>query len=119
VTRGEKRGTGLGFPTANLRPPARKVIPAHGIYAAFAEVGEQRLPAAVSVGVRPTFGGGELLIEAYLLDFDGDLYGKVVALEFVERIRPELRFDTADALVDRMSEDVAAVREILNAVAAL
>lgn len=116
VVRGEQRGRALGFPTANLRPPPGKVIPGHGIYAGFAEVdGVPRL-AAVNVGVRPTFDGTEVLIEAHLLDFDGDLYGRWLTLEFVERLRPEIRFENVDALVEQMGDDVSQVRQILNTV---
>lgn len=115
VVDGDKRGKTLGFPTANLRPPARKVIPGRGIYAAFAHVGGESRPAAVNVGVRPTFGGTELLIEAFILDFEGDLYGSILTLEFVEKLRPELEFDNVEALVGRINDDVAKVRQILNA----
>jgi len=114
VIDGEKRGRGLGFPTANLRPPERKAIPGHGIYAALAGTGGLVYPAAVNVGVRPTFGESELLIEAYLLDFEGDLYGSVLTLEFVEHLRPELEFEDVDALIERMNDDVNSVRRILN-----
>jgi riboflavin kinase/FMN adenylyltransferase len=114
VDHGEKRGRALGFPTANLRPPERKVIPGNGIYAAFAELDGRAHPAAVNVGVRPTFGGGELLVEAYLLDFEADLYGRVLTLEFVDRLRPEVQFDDVGALVARMNDDVAGVRRILG-----
>jgi riboflavin kinase/FMN adenylyltransferase len=118
VLHGEKRGRDLGFPTANLRPPERKVIPGRGIYAVFARFEGERLPAAVSVGVRPTFGGGELLIEAFVLDFEGDLYGKTMTIEFVERLRPELEFENVGALIARMSDDVEDVRRILDAAVA-
>jgi riboflavin kinase/FMN adenylyltransferase len=114
VVPGDRRGKTLGFPTANLRPPARKVIPGRGIYAAFAHLGGEALAAAVNVGVRPTFGGGELLIEAFILDFDRDIYGSVLDLEFVERLRPELEFDNPEALVDAMNLDVARVRQVLE-----
>lgn len=114
VIDGEKRGRALGFPTANLRPPLRKVIPGHGIYAAYAHIdGEDHL-AAVNVGVRPTFGDSELLIEAYLLDFEGDLYGQALTVEFVEKLRPELEFVSVEALVERIEQDVADVRRILK-----
>ena len=114
VVDGDKRGRDIGFPTANLRPPERKVIPATGIYACFVLVGDRRHDAAVSVGVRPTFGGGELLIEAFILDFDGDIYGEQITVEFVEYTRPELAFDGVDELVDQMSDDVSRVRAILE-----
>ena len=117
VVPGDQRGKALGFPTANLEPPARKVIPGNGIYAAFAHVGAETLAAAVSVGVRPTFGGTKTLIEAFILDFDRDIYGSVLELEFVERLRPELEFESAEALIGAMNEDVVRVRQVLESAA--
>ncbi|HSM46071.1 MAG TPA: bifunctional riboflavin kinase/FAD synthetase [Acidimicrobiia bacterium] len=114
VVEGDKRGRELGFPTANLHPPGRKVIPATGVYACFATVRGTRRDAAVNVGVRPTFGGGELLVEAYVLDFDEDLYGEDMTLEFVSYLRPELNFDSVADLVARMGEDVENARIILS-----
>jgi riboflavin kinase/FMN adenylyltransferase len=114
VVDGEKRGRAIGYPTANLRPPRNKVIPGHGIYAGYAHRDGEAHLTAVSVGVRPTFGESELLIEAYLLDFAGDLYGTTLTVEFVEKLRPEIEFDNVDALVDRINDDVAAVRQILR-----
>lgn len=116
VIDGDKRGRQLGFPTANIFPPRRKVIPAAGVYACFARLGDDTLGAAVNVGFRPTFGGSTLLIEAFLLDFDADVYGRSLTLEFVEYLRPELRFDAVTALVARMREDVAETRKILGSV---
>ncbi|HEU4894747.1 MAG TPA: riboflavin biosynthesis protein RibF, partial [Acidimicrobiia bacterium] len=113
VVHGDERGRVLGFPTANLRPPGRKVVPANGVYSCFAVVDGHRHDAAVNVGVRPTFGGGELLVEAHLLDFDGDLYGHRLELEFVGYTRPELSFSSVEELVARMGEDVALTREVL------
>lgn len=113
VVDGDKRGREIGFPTANLRPPQRKLIPATGVYACFARVREQVHPAAVNVGVRPTFGGEELLIEAFILEFSEEIYGEEMTVEFVEYLRPELRFDDVDSLVDQMGEDVARSRDIL------
>jgi riboflavin kinase/FMN adenylyltransferase len=117
VVPGDQRGKAMGFPTANLEPPARKVIPGNGIYAAFAHVGAETLAAAVSVGVRPTFGGTKTMIEAFILDFDRDIYGSVLELEFVERLRPELEFASVEALVEAMNEDVARVRQVLKSAA--
>lgn len=115
VIDGDKRGRDIGFPTANLRPPARKVVPRPGVYACFAVVDNKTRDAAVNVGVRPTFGGGgELLIEAFILDFDADLYGKEITLEFVKYLRPELRFDGVDELVSQMATDVEVSRGILD-----
>jgi riboflavin kinase / FMN adenylyltransferase len=110
VVHGDERGRSLGFPTANLIPEEALVCPGHGVYACLAD----GRPAAVSIGVRPTFktGRGEL-IEAYLLDFDGDLYGAPLRLEFLARLRGERRFDTSEALVGQMHRDVERTREIV------
>jgi riboflavin kinase/FMN adenylyltransferase len=97
-----------------LRPPERKVLPATGIYAAWAHLGTEKVAAAVNVGTRPTFGGTELLIEAHLLDFDRDLYGQEVSLEFVERLRPELEFASAEELAEAITDDVERVRRLLE-----
>jgi riboflavin kinase / FMN adenylyltransferase len=109
VVQGDERGRELGFPTANLVPEEALACPGHGVYACLAD----GRPAAVSIGVRPTFntGRGEL-IEAYILDFDGDLYGSRLSIEFLERLRGERRFDTPEALVEQMHRDVARTREI-------
>ncbi len=109
VSHGDERGRELGFPTANLVPAEALACPGHGVYACLAG----GRPAAVSIGVRPTFdtGRGEL-IEAYILDFDGDLYGQTLKLEFLERLRGERRFESAEALVGQMRADVERTREI-------
>ena len=114
VVHGDKRGKDMGFPTANLMPPARKVIPGSGVYAAIAHVEGTSHMAAVNVGVRPTFGGRDLLVEAFLLDYDSDLYGDRLTIEFVAKLRPELEFEGVDPLVDRMHQDVEKSREILG-----
>lgn len=114
VVDGDKRGSEIGFPTANIHPPARKVLPARGVYSCFATVHGVRHDAAVNVGVRPTFGGGELLIEAFILDFSEDIYGADLTLEFVEYTRPELKFSGVDALVAQMQRDVAESRSVLD-----
>jgi riboflavin kinase/FMN adenylyltransferase len=112
VVPGDRRGQTLGFPTANIVPDDRLAVPGHGVYAAWAH----GRPAAVNVGVRPTFDTGRgLIVEAYLLDFDGDLYGEVLRVAFVERLRGEKRFETVDALVDQMHLDVERAREICSA----
>ncbi len=111
VIHGDERGRELGFPTANLVPEEALACPGHGVYACLAN-GD--VPAAVSIGVRPTFetGRGEL-IEAYLIDFDGDLYGSTLRLDFLARLRGERRFDTPEALIEQMRLDVARTREIV------
>jgi riboflavin kinase/FMN adenylyltransferase len=113
VAHGDKRGRTLGFPTANLVPDSALVVPDHGIYACRAQVGGENRLAAVNVGVRPTFKTGRgLLVEAYLLDFEGDLYGKELRLDFLERLRGERRFDTVEALVEQMHRDVDDARRV-------
>jgi len=112
VVEGDRRGRELGFPTANIVPDDRLACPGHGVYAAWAH-GQ---PAAVNVGVRPTFDTGRgLLVEAHLLDFDGDLYGETLRVAFIERLRGEKRFESVDALVDQMHLDVELARAICSA----
>jgi riboflavin kinase/FMN adenylyltransferase len=105
VIHGDARGHSIGFPTANLHVPERMATPADGVYAAWAEVDGRRHRAVVNIGVRPTFGVSQRTIEAHLLDFDDNLYGKVLTLGFVQRIREERRFDAIDALVAQITAD--------------
>ena len=143
VVKGDQRGRLLGFPTANLKPPEEKLIPAKGIYAAHVlvqkaeaqsdilhspcvcinarmrtgETPEQwdAYTSAVSVGVRPTFDGQELLVEAYLLDVTGlDLYGRCISVHFMARLRDEERFASVEALIAQMAEDVRTTRLLLQ-----
>ncbi len=110
VVPGDQRGRELGFPTANMVPDPELVCPAHGVYAC--RVGERL--AAVNVGVRPTFGADLMpLVEAFVLDFEGDLYGQRLTVEFVARLRGEQRFESVDELVDQMHRDVERTRELL------
>ena len=110
VVSGDRRGRELGFPTANIVPDDELVIPGHGVFAAFAN----GHPAAVNVGIRPTFETGRgLLVEAYLIDFDGDLYGQNLRVAFVKRLRGERRFPGVEELVAAMNRDVAEAREVL------
>lgn len=143
VVMGDQRGRLLGFPTANLKPPAEKLIPAKGIYAARVLVQKQETQSdethspcvfvdarmhvqttpqpwdaylsAVSIGIRPTFDGRELLIEAYLLDVEGlDLYGRCISIHFIARLRDEERFASIEALKAQMAEDVRNTRLLLQ-----
>lgn len=115
VVSGDRRGRTLGFPTANVVPEEELVCPGHGVYAARAD----GMPAAVSVGVRPTFGTGRgVLIEAYLIDRELDLYGHRLTIEFLRRLRGERRFDSAEALIEQMREDVERTRSLLASGAA-
>ena len=112
VVHGDKLGRELGMPTANIVPDDRLVSPGHGVYAGWAD----GHPAAISVGVRPTFETGRgLLVEPYLIDFEGDLYGKTLRIAFVEKLRGEKRFDSVDALIEQMHGDVERTREICAA----
>jgi riboflavin kinase / FMN adenylyltransferase len=114
VVAGDRRGRELGFPTANIVPDEALVHPGHGVYVARAD-GDC---AAVSVGVRPTFGTGRaLLIEAYLLDREVDLYGCVLRVEFLKRLRGERRFESVNELVEQMHRDVARTRELCRLLA--
>lgn len=116
VVAGDRRGRTLGFPTANLVPEEALVCPGHGIYATRVAWDGTWRCAAVNVGVRPTFQTGRgVLVEAFVLDWEGDLYGQQMTIEFVQRLRGERRFDSAEALVEQMHADVAAARAICGA----
>ena len=116
VEQGDQRGAEhLGMPTANLTVPERICLPADGVYAGtFVDEDEVERPAAISVGTRPTFyEDGDVLVEAYVLGFDGDLYGQRVKVRFREWVRGQERFDSTEALVEQMKADVEATRRIL------
>jgi riboflavin kinase/FMN adenylyltransferase len=114
VVVGDKRGRTIGFPTANVLPDADAVIPARGVYAGFVRVGEDEYAACTNIGVAPTFGRAERRIEAYLLDFEGDIYGRVVDVSFVERIRAERRFSGIDELKEQIQRDVEEARLVTS-----
>jgi riboflavin kinase/FMN adenylyltransferase len=123
VVRGDQRGRELGYPTANVRAESYAAVPADGIYAGRAvridEWGNTRTDepaslAAISVGTNPTFDGRHRSVEAFVLDFEGDLYGQNLGVEFVHRLRGMVRFDSIDELVAQMDEDVARTRELLG-----
>jgi riboflavin kinase/FMN adenylyltransferase len=116
VVRGDGRGQQLGYPTANLSTPRYAAVPADGVYSCWfacsAKPGK-RMPAAVSVGSNPTFSGRERTVEAFVLDVEEDLYGQHVALDFVARLRDQVRFATADELVKQIDDDVVRTRAVL------
>ncbi len=112
IVKGDQRGRTIGFPTANLAVWDELLLPANGVYATIAHLGDEWYLAATNVGVRPTVNGASLTVEAYLLDFDRDIYGEEMRLSFVERIRPEMKFDGLTALTAQIAADVAAVREL-------
>lgn len=113
VEKGDGRGKDLGFPTINIKPEEGIVIPKVGIYAGHVSVDEQRHDAAMSVGTKPTFGDHPVTVEAHLIDFSGDLYGKTVDAAFVAWIRDEEAFSTTGDLVSAMSADVEKARKLL------
>ena len=114
VVRGAGRGRGLGWPTANLRTPEGILLPGRGVYACRATVEGHSVPAAVNIGINPTFGGEPLHLEAHLLDFDRDILGKVLTIEFWHRLRDEQRFDSAEQLTKQIEQDVQHTRELVT-----
>ena len=115
VVHGDGRGRKINIPTANIDYPKDKVIPANGVYATWAWVGGQRYPAASNIGINPTFTPDKQTpnVEAHLLDFDRELYGQEVKLEFVKRLRDELKFNSVEALLEKIDEDITQTRKIL------
>ena len=108
-----RRGATLGYPTANLEVSPRMLIPAEGVYAGKAQVPGGEYVAAINVGTNPTFGPEPLHVEAFLLDFHGDLLGLPIAVEFWERLRDEVRFDSAEALAGQIADDVERTRSVV------
>lgn len=114
VIEGDKRGRVLGFPTANIIPDAVALVPGRGVYAGHVRIGEQRYGACTNVGVAPTFQRRESKVEAYLLDYEGDLYGEVIDVSFEERLRPEKRFSSVDELKEQIARDAAEARRVVG-----
>jgi riboflavin kinase/FMN adenylyltransferase len=114
VVVGDRRGRTIGFPTANVLPDAEAVVPARGVYAGFVLVGDAKYGACTNVGVAPTFGRSESRVEAYLLDFDGDLYGRLVDVGFTRRIRGEKKFSGVEELKAQIQSDVATARRLAD-----
>ncbi|CAM3073999.1 bifunctional riboflavin kinase/FAD synthetase [Filibacter tadaridae] len=118
VVHGEKRGRLLGFPTANVEPDKDTVLPANGVYAVRFSFDGKTLDGVSSVGVKPTFhnpGDIQAVVEVHVLDFDGDLYDKEVAVDWIAYLRPELAFKSAEALIEEMENDKKRAKEVLNA----
>lgn len=114
VVLGEQRGRTIGAPTANVKVWSEQIIPANGVYAGWARIGEEIFQAATNIGTRPTFSGDAVTIEAHLLDFDRDIYGERIELSFEQRLRPEQKFSSLDALVKQIQADIAAARRSLK-----
>lgn len=112
VVHGHGRGRDLGFPTANV-DPGSQLVPADGIYAGWLDIAQGRFPAAISVGRKPTFDETDLAVEAFVLDFEGDLYEQQVRLEFADWVRPQQRFNTVAELIDQIQIDVRDIRNLL------
>lgn len=114
VVHGEKRGRGIGFPTANIAVWDEQVIPANGVYACWAQLGDERFKAVTNIGVRPTFEGTSVTVEAHLLDFDRDIYGQKMKLSFDFHLRGEKKFNGIEELIAQIRSDAETGREILN-----
>ena len=114
VVVGDKRGRVIGFPTANVLPEACSLVPGRGVYVGHVWVEAERYGACTNVGVAPTFDQRDSRVEAHLLDYQGDLYGRVVEVTFVERLRPEKRFFGADELKEQIERDIVEARKILR-----
>ncbi len=114
VVHGQKRGRQLGFPTANMAVWSEQVLPANGIYASWATLGNERFMAATNVGLVPTFDNKVVTVEPYLLDFDRDIYGQTLTVTFEKYLRPEAKFDNLDALIEQIRRDVDVARAFLS-----
>ena len=116
IIQGAQRGRTIGIPTANFFIPAERLIPANGVYATFIQRpgDNRRLPSVTNVGIRPSFGGEERAVETFIFDFDEDIYNQTFTLEFVERLRPEKKFEGIDALVAQIKQDAEQARILLS-----
>lgn len=115
VIKGERRGHTIGFPTANLSVWEEQIVPQAGVYACLAQLGDDTFDAVTNIGYRPTFGGQSMTVETHLLDFDREIYGQQLALDFIARLRPEKKFDGIEALVAQIRQDIEAGRQVLAA----
>jgi riboflavin kinase/FMN adenylyltransferase len=115
VEHGTGTGSRIGFPTANLAITPNKLVPKNGVYAVWVDIGGRTYPGALNAGYRPTFGENRLTVEAFIFDFEGDIYHQDVRVRFVQRIRDEKRFESAEALVKQIGKDVVRARAILKA----
>ncbi|MCB9077926.1 MAG: bifunctional riboflavin kinase/FAD synthetase [Anaerolineaceae bacterium] len=115
IAQGAQRGRSIGFPTANFSVPAERLLPANGVYATFIQRPDNphRYPSVTNIGVRPSFGGSDRTVEAHIFDFNEDVYGQTLTLEFVERLRPEQKFDGIAALVAQIAKDAEQARSLL------
>lgn len=115
VVEGDQRGRAIGIPTANIAVWPEQIVPANGVYATWAMLGGDAVMAATNIGYRPTFSGDAITVEAHLLDFNRDIYGELLELRFVERLRAEKKFAGLDDLVAQIHQDISASRQVLRA----
>jgi riboflavin kinase/FMN adenylyltransferase len=114
VAEGDRRGRMIGFPTANVAVDQHRMLPGDGVYVCHAWIGDRRYGAVTNVGVRPTFAGTRRTVEAYVLDFAGDIYGETLRLDFLHHLRGEQKFDGVAALIAQITKDISAAREWLK-----
>ena len=114
VVKGDQRGAELGFPTANLEMDPRMALPGDGVYATWATIGGFRRPSATSIGIRPHFGLSERMVEVYVMDFNADLYGQRLNVEFVRKLRDQQSFSSVEELIGQIDQDVASARTALD-----
>lgn len=114
VVAGDKRGAELGFPTANLETEVEQALPADGVYTSRAFIDNQAHPAMTNIGLNPTFGVDKHMIEVYIMDYKGDLYGRDLTIEIIERLRGEIKFDSPEALKAQIAKDVEQGKDILE-----
>jgi len=114
VITGKSRGVVLGFPTANLDISPKQALPADGVYASRAYIGEQTYPAVTNIGTRPTFGSGQRVVEVYIVDYQGNLYGSELKIDIIERLRSEIQFRTVDKLKKQIADDIKRAKDILS-----
>ncbi len=115
VVTGNGRGADLGYPTANLDTDPEQALPADGVYATWAYIDDKPLPAVTNIGRRPTFGGGERIVEVYIMGYQGNLYGSRLKIDIIERLRGEIRFDSATALTTQIEDDIKKAEGIFSA----
>ena len=116
VVHGDGRGKHIGLPTANLKVWDKQLLPTNGVYAAYTMIGDLRHPSVVSIGYRPTFYQSQTIrtIEDHILDFSGQIYGEQIKIQFIEKLRPEKKYDSVDKLMEQIREDIINTREILS-----
>ena len=114
VVKGQQRGRTIGFPTANVDVWSQQLLPPNGVYAGYAQLGNERFLSVTNIGERPTFDGVGITVETHLLDFDRDIYGEHLQVDFVQHLRGEVKFPNVDALIAQIRQDVVDSRQLLQ-----